>query len=106
VEEAELDGDGRPRHTHAEVWMTTVFTFLAVAVFSLSFVVPVLLFSLGTAIGVAIAWGLLLLAVLNYYVARARRESPLRAIGEHVLVALAVIAVSHYVGRAVAVLLE
>jgi VIT1/CCC1 family predicted Fe2+/Mn2+ transporter len=106
VEEAELDGEGRPRHTHAEVWMTTVFTFLAVALFSLSFVVPVLLFPLGAAIGAAIAWGLLLLAALNYYVARARGESPLRAIAEHVLLALGVVVASHYVGRAVSALLE
>jgi VIT1/CCC1 family predicted Fe2+/Mn2+ transporter len=47
-----------------------------------------------------------LLAALNYYVARARGESPLRAIAEHVLLALGVVVASHYVGRAVSALLE
>lgn len=106
VEEAELDGEGKPRHTHAEVWMTTVFTFLAVAVFSLSFVVPILLLPLSAAIYAAIAWGLCLLVALNYYVARVRGEWPVRAIAEHVVLALAVVVASHYVGRAVSILLE
>ncbi len=106
VEEAELDGEGKPRHTHAEVWMTTVFTFLAVAVFSLSFVVPILLLPLGSAIYAAIAWGLCLLVALNYYVARVRGERPARAVAEHVVLALAVVVASHYVGRAVSAILE
>jgi VIT1/CCC1 family predicted Fe2+/Mn2+ transporter len=99
VEEAELDDDGRPRHTHLEVWMTTVFTFMAVAIFSLSFIVPIIVLPLRTAVYAAVAWGVLLLGVLNYYVARARKENPLRPILEHIGIAALVIVASHFVGR-------
>jgi VIT1/CCC1 family predicted Fe2+/Mn2+ transporter len=105
VEEAELDDEGRPRHTHLEVWLTTVFTFLAVAVFSMSFVVPILVLPLKQAIYAAVAWGVFLLVVLNYYVARKRKENPLSTILEHVGVAAVVVVVSYYVGRLVAMLL-
>jgi len=101
VEEAELDDQGNPRHTHLEVWLTTAFTFLAVAVFSLSFIVPLLLLPLDKAVYAAVAWGVFLLTVLNYFVSRARKENPLRAIGEHVFVAAAVIVVSYFVGELV-----
>jgi len=105
VEEAETDGEGRPVHTHKEVWLTTVFTFLGVAIFSLSFVVPILIMPLGKAVYAAVAWGVLLLAVLNYYVARARGESPIKQIAEHLLLAVGVVVASHYVGRLVAALM-
>jgi VIT1/CCC1 family predicted Fe2+/Mn2+ transporter len=106
VEEAELDGDGNPRHTHLEVWLTTVFTFLAVALFSLSFVVPIILLPLEKAVYAAIAWGIFLLAALNFYVARARRENPLKPIAEHVVLAAFVVVASHFVGKLVAAWLE
>lgn len=103
VEEAELDDQGRPRHTHLEVWLTTVFTFMAVAVFSLSFIVPIMLLPLQKAIYAAVAWGVFLLATLNVYVARARKENPLKPIVEHIFLAAFVIVVSHFVGKLVAV---
>lgn len=56
VEEAEFE-NGRPKHDSREVWMTTIFTFLAVCGFILTFAIPVLFFELGLAILVDIFWG-------------------------------------------------
>jgi VIT1/CCC1 family predicted Fe2+/Mn2+ transporter len=102
VEEAEVE-KGKVIHTAKEIWQTTVFTFLSVSGFILTFVVPILLFPLKTAVFVAIAWGLLLLILLNFCIAKIRNERPLKLISEHVLLALFVVIISYLAGSLIAV---
>jgi len=87
------------RHTTREIWESTVFTFLSKFVFALTFIVPILLFPLGTAIVVSVIWGLSMLAIFSYYIAREQKEKPWKAIGEHLLIAVLVIVITHYVGH-------
>lgn len=82
----------------AHVWESTVATFLAKLSIALTFVVPVLLWPLQAAVLASVLWGLVLLALLSLFVARAQRIPPWKVIGEHVLIALFVVAVSHYLG--------
>jgi len=49
VEEAEVE-KGKVKYTAKEIWLTTLFTFLSVCGFILTFVVPILLFPLKTAV--------------------------------------------------------
>jgi VIT1/CCC1 family predicted Fe2+/Mn2+ transporter len=102
VEEAEVE-KGKVKHTAKETWLTTVFTFLSVSGFILTFVVPILLFPLKTAIFIAIAWGILLLILLNFYIAKIRNERPVKLISEHVLLALFVVIISYLAGSLIAV---
>ena len=44
------------------------------------------------------AWGLLVIAVLSYFIARSQDSPPLAIIGEHVLIAVIVVVASHYIG--------
>ncbi len=80
------------------IWESTVATFLAKLFIALTFVIPVLFLSLTGAILTSIVWGLILLASLSYAVARAQAIAPWKVIGEHLLIALCVVAISHYVG--------
>lgn len=105
VEEAEVE-NGKVKHTAKEIWLTTLFTFLSVSGFILTFAVPILLFPLKTAIFIAIAWGMLLLIILNFYIAKIRKERPIKIISEHVLIALFVIIISYWVGSLIAVWLK
>lgn len=89
-------------HSTKEIWESTVATFLTKFVFALTFLVPVLIFSLSTAIIVSIAWGLLLLTILSYRLARQQRTNPARIIGEHVFIAVAVITITHFLGDLIA----
>ena len=73
-------------------------TFFFKFAFASSFIVPVLLLELSTAIVVSVLWGLSLLSVLNYGIARGQQVTPWKIIGEHVLCALTVIVITHYVG--------
>ncbi len=86
-------------HTEKQIWVASIATFLSKFLFALTFVVPVLIFELGTAILVGVFWGLSTLALLSCYIARAQRKRPLSVIAEHILIALVVIVATHFVGH-------
>ncbi len=85
-------------HSEKEIWQSTLSTFLAKFVVALTFVIPVLLLDLSTAMWVSVVWGLLLLSALNFNIARMQKVKPWRIVGEHLAIALAVIIITHYVG--------
>ena len=46
-------------HTHTEIWIATAATFLSKFIFALTFLIPVIILPLTTAIIVSIIWGIL-----------------------------------------------
>ena len=80
------------------VWEATVATFAAKFVIAGTFVVPVLTRPLDQAIVISIVWGLFLLTALSFFVARAQSIAPWKVIGEHILIALCVVAITHVIG--------
>jgi len=93
-----LAEEADPNTDHGHVWAATIMTFLTKFVFSISFAVPLLLLPLTTAVMVSIVWGLLVIVVLSYFLARSQDESPLYIIGEHLGIAILVLVFSHYIG--------
>lgn len=85
-------------HTVRQVWAATIATFLAKFLFALTFAVPVLLLPLSSAIWVSLLWGMSILAILSYLMARSQGEAPWKTVGEHVLIAIVVIGITHWVG--------
>ena len=85
-------------HTRKQIWASTVSTFLSKFMFALTFVIPVVLFQLSIAILVSVLWGLGVLAILSYKIAMSQGTKPWRVIAEHLLIALAVIVITHFVG--------
>ncbi len=86
-------------HTEGQIWAASIATFLSKFLFALTFVVPVLIFELGTAIAVGIAWGLSMLAILSYLLAKKQGKHPKKVLAEHLLIALVVITATHFVGH-------
>lgn len=82
----------------SHVWEATLATFAAKFVIAGTFVVPVLTRPLDQAIVISIVWGLFLLTVLSFFVARAQSIAPWKVIGEHLTIALCVVAITHVVG--------
>ena len=80
------------------IWEATLATFAAKFVIAGTFVVPVLARPLDQAIVISVIWGLLLLTGLSFFVARVQAISPWKVIGEHVFIALCVVAITHAVG--------
>jgi len=90
------------KNSEKAIWESTIATFLAKFVFAMTFVVPVLLFSLQTAIFTNIIWGLSALSVLSYIVAKQQHESKFKAVSEHLGIAILVIISTYYVGEWIA----
>lgn len=101
AEESEVE-EGKARHSYKEIWLTTLFTFLSDSGFSLTFVIPILIFPLKMAIFVAVLWGLLLLVILNFCIAKLKKENPIKLIAEHIFLALFVIIISNWLGNFIA----
>ena len=91
-EEAEKDRTGR------QIWAATASTLLAKFLFGLTFAIPIFLFSLSTAIVVNLIWGMSILTILSYAIAKSQGEAPWKSIGEHILIALVVVGITHWVG--------
>lgn len=85
-------------HTRRQIWAATLATFAAKFLFALTFLIPLLVLPLSTAIAVSVGWGLLALALLSYLIARSRGERPWRAITEHLVIAIVVVTITHLLG--------
>ena len=86
-------------HTTKEIWEATIATFIFKFLTALTFAVPVLLYtSLNTAILVALGWGLLLITLLSFKMARDQKTKPFHVIAEHIIVVLMVVTITHYIG--------
>ena len=85
-------------NTTRQIWGATIATFLTKFLVAMTFVVPVLLLSLTAAIVVNLIWGMSILSVLSYIIAKSRGEPPWKIVGEHLLIAIVVIAATYLVG--------
>jgi VIT1/CCC1 family predicted Fe2+/Mn2+ transporter len=85
-------------HTTKELWESALFTFLSKLIIASSFIVPVAFLDLNTAIIASTVWGLTLITAFSFAMARAQKESIIKVVGEHVIIALAVILFAHYLG--------
>ncbi len=86
------------RHSHREIWEATFFTFFSKCALALSFLIPVLVLSLSSAIIVNIIWGLFVLSFMNYYLAKIQSLNPWNPVFEHLCIALVVIVITHFLG--------
>lgn len=81
-----------------QIWEATLATFVAKFLTAATFVVPVAVRPLDQAIVISVMWGVFLLTVLSFFLARAQGISPWKVIGEHLVIALCVVAITHAVG--------
>lgn len=89
------------RLAQAQAFHTTVANFLTRLLVSASFIALVLVTRPPLRSYLSLAWGLLLLSLLSYLLARARKVDPAGEIAKHCAVALLVIALSAAIGRLV-----
>lgn len=93
ISEESTDG----KHPRA-VWQATIATFLSKFVFAITFIIPVVLFNLHTAVLISCLWGIFLLTILSLVIAKSNKMSPAKMVFEHLLTAAMVIIISYYAG--------
>jgi VIT1/CCC1 family predicted Fe2+/Mn2+ transporter len=93
-----LAQEADPESTHDHVWTATLTTFLTKLVVAASFALPLLWLPLDLAVAVCVSWGLIVIASLSAYLARLQQVPALPIISEHVVIAIAVVAISHFIG--------
>ena len=86
------------KHSTQEIWESTIATFISKFVFALTFIIPILLFELNTAIIVSAIWGLTLITIFSYFIAKQEKAKPFSVVAEHLVIAILVIIVTHFVG--------
>ena len=86
-------------HTHREIWESTFYTFLSKFIIAMTFLAPLLAFSLSVAMIVNIIWGLILLSAFNFYIAKSQNIKPWKVIGEHLLITSVVVTLTHHIGE-------
>jgi len=85
--------------TEREVWFSTITNFLARLLVSATFVFLIALLPIKIAVLSSVCWGIFLLSILSYAIAKKRGLSPYQAMLEHIGIATVVIMVSHFLGE-------
>ncbi|MGQ9465562.1 MAG: VIT1/CCC1 transporter family protein [bacterium] len=93
-----ISEESENKHTTMEIWESTIMTLLAKFFFALTFLVPVLLFQLSTAIIISLIWGLSLISIFSFRMGKEQNANPYRVVGEHLLITTIVIIVTHFIG--------
>ena len=93
-----ISEESENKHATVEIWEATIATFFAKFIFASTFIIPLLLFPLNTAIIVSVLYGLILLSLFSLFMAREQGERPWKVIAEHLLIAVVVVIITHYVG--------
>lgn len=91
------------KHTTKEIWESTISTFFSKFLFALTFIIPIILLKLSTAIVIGVIWGLTILGILSYNIAKDQKVKSLGVIAEHLIIALIVIIITHFVGDWIAI---
>ena len=92
-EESDKRSQGR------EIWEATLATFLSKLLVALTFIIPVLFLPLTFAIVASIFWGLLLISIFSFYLAKEKGEKIGGVILEHLSIAILVVFITHFFGR-------
>jgi len=99
-----ISEEAENKHTTKEIWEATIATFLSKFIFALMFIFPILFLELATAIIVCVVWGLLLITIFSYYIAKKQNVNPYGVVLEHLIIAIIVITATHYIGDWIATL--
>lgn len=94
-----ISEESENNHSQKEIWESTIATFLSKFIFALTFIIPILFLELSTAVIVSVLWGLSLIAIFSYYIAKQQKDiKPYRVVLEHLIIAIVVIVLTNYIG--------
>ncbi len=86
------------KNSTRSIWESTLSTFISKFIFAMSFIIPILLFQLSTAVIVSIVYGLSLISIFSYYLAKKEKVNPVNVILEHLVITIFVIIATYLIG--------
>jgi VIT1/CCC1 family predicted Fe2+/Mn2+ transporter len=86
-------------HSKREIWESTLSTFLFKFIIASSFIVPVIILPLSTAILVSIIWGFILLIIMSIRIALIQQIKPRNVVFEHITITIIVIILAQFIGE-------
>lgn len=93
ISEESKDGDKQK-----EIWQTTIATLVSKFLFAITFILPVILVDIKSAVIINCLWGAFLLTVISLMIAKSQKRKALGIIAEHLFIASIVIVASYYAG--------
>ncbi|MBN1941488.1 MAG: hypothetical protein JW772_04880 [Candidatus Diapherotrites archaeon] len=93
-----ISEESENRHSVQEIWESTFATFFSKFFFALTFLAPVLLLPLSLAVIASVAWGLFLIILFSYFLARNEQQKPFHVVLEHLAITVLVIIATNYIG--------
>ena len=90
--------ESQGRYSSKSVWEATIATFLSKFVFALTFVAPIISFELSKAILISVVWGLSILSIFSFLIAKKQKENPWKAVTEHLVIAVVVVLITGFIG--------
>lgn len=98
-----ISEEAENKHTQRAIWESTFSTLFSKLIFALTFMIPIMLLKeLNHAVIASIVWGLLLIGLVSYYIAKREKAKPSYVISEHLVITILVIILTHLIGRFVA----
>lgn len=84
--------------SNRDIWIATAVTLVSKMAMAMTFMIPMLVFELKPAIIISVIWGLLVITLLSYSIAKKQKERPFTAVFEHLVITVGVIIVTHNAG--------
>ena len=94
--------ESNKKNNREEIRKTATATFFSKLIVGLSFLIPIFFFNLDTAIIINLVWGLFLLSVFSFQIAKIRKENPLNTLTWHIGIAVIVIIATYITGMTIA----
>ncbi len=94
-----LSQEAQNQKNKSTVWEAASSTFFAKLLIALSFTIPIILLDLLLAVIVSVTWGIILLSITSYILAKQQKENPAKIILGHILLAFLVVIVTYAVGH-------
>lgn len=93
-----MSEESENKHHEKEIWQSTCATFIAKFMVASSFIIPILIFRLDSAVILSVIYGMALLGIFSYYIAKEGKENKAKIITEHILIAIIVVMLTNCLG--------
>jgi len=86
------------KHNEKSIWSATITTFIAKLFVAITFIIAMLFLPLNIAGIINVIWGLILISIFSYIVAKTNKENVFKVIFEHVIIVIIVITITYFLG--------